>query len=418
MSGLFRASVLDKASAPEQLDHLVTVTRPGSWAALAAVLALLSAVLVWSLLGSIPTTVKGNGLLLAEGGQVHEAAAEGAGTVAELLVGIGQRVARDAPVAHILLPELTQSIAAQRDVVAEREAELERVRAFAGQTAARQASANIERRAALTEILAAARERESQLMRRVTEQEGLLAQGVATRPVVLAARSQANQASQEVADARNQILQLGLAQLDLAGQNEQRIAEAERILAETRRRLAELEARLERQRVVRAPAGGRVTEIRVPRGAATRPGEAVLTIEDGAERLELVLFIPPKDGRRVRPGMAVRVSPSTARWEEYGAMLGHVIAVSEFPATREGMAALLRNNELVTTFTRDGPPYLARVRLEPDPATVSGYRWSSARGAVVAVSTGTLARGDVRVAEQAPITLALPLLRELSGVDF
>jgi HlyD family secretion protein len=61
---------------------------------------------------------------------------------------------------------------------------------------------------------------------------------------------------------------------------------------------------------------------------------------------------------------------------------------------------------------------MARVALAPDPATVSGYRWSSARGGVVAVASGTFATADVRVLEQPPITLVLPLLREISGIDF
>jgi len=418
MSGLFRQQALDAASGPGDLNRLVRVTPAASWAALAAIAAILAAVLAWAVLGSVPTVVQGQGLLLPQGGQVHEAVAEGPGTVEVVVAEVGQRVARDQVVARISLPELAVAIAAAREVVTERQADLERVRAFSAETLARQRQAMTERRAALAGILEAALEREAQLRRRLVEQEALLAQGNTTRPVVLQARTQLNQTSQEVADARNQLAQLDLQLLDLSGQAEARNSDAERLLAEARRQVEQLEQRQARQREVRAPAAGRVTEIRAPRGAAVRAGEAVLTLEDGTEALEVVVFLPPRDGRRVKPGMPVRVSPGTARWEEFGAMLGRVTAVSEFPATREGMMAVLRNAELVAGFSRAGAPYMARVALDPDPGTVSGYRWSSARGGDVAVASGTFATADVRVLEQAPITLVLPLLREFSGIDF
>ncbi|MBX9594360.1 MAG: NHLP bacteriocin system secretion protein [Roseomonas sp.] len=418
MSGLYRQQALDAAAGPSDLHRLVRVTPASAWAALAAVTVILAAVLAWSILGSIPTVVKGQGLLLAEGGQVHEAVVEGSGAVEAVLVTVGSRVAQDEVVARVTLPELNLGIAAAREVAVERQADLQRVRAFSAQTLARQSRAMTERRAALAGILASALEREAQLTRRLAEQEDLLSRGNTTRPLVLQVRTQLNQTSQDVADARNQVAQLDLQLLDLSGQADQRNSEAERLLADARRQVEQLEQRLARQREVRAPAAGRVTEVRAPRGAAVRAGEAILTLEDGSDRLEVIAFLPPQQGRRVRAGMPVRVSPSTARWEEFGAMIGEVTAISEFPATREGMMSILRNGELVTSFSRDGAPYMARIALEPDAASLSGYRWSSARGSTVWVASGTLATTDVRVQEQAPITLVLPLLREISGIDF
>jgi HlyD family secretion protein len=418
MAGLYRLKALEAASGSQDLLKLVTVTRRGSWAALSAIIILVGAVLAWAILGSIPTVVTGQGLLLAQGGQVHEAVAEGPGTVAEVVAHTGRRVAQGEVVARIAMPELVLAIAAAREVVREGEANLDRVRRFSAETLDRQRSAMSDRRAALAGILAAAREREAQLGRRLAEQERLLIQGVTTRPVVLDARAQANLTSQAVADSLNQLAQLDLQLLELSGQMDQRKSDAERLLADGRRRVEDLEARHARQREVLAPAPGRVTEIRAPRGATIRAGEAILTLEDGAERLEVVLFLPPLDGRRARVGMPVRVSLGTARWEEYGAMLGHITTMSEFPATREGMMSVLRNSELVAQLSREGPPYQARVTLERDEATVSGYRWSSARGGVVPVASGTLATGGVRVIEQSPISLVLPLLRERSNIDF
>ena len=54
---LFRKKSLDKVSSPEQMNDYLRVTSPGVWLVLAAVIALLAGVLVWSVLGRMETTV-------------------------------------------------------------------------------------------------------------------------------------------------------------------------------------------------------------------------------------------------------------------------------------------------------------------------------------------------------------------------
>ncbi len=56
-NSLFRKSSLDKVSSPEQLNEYIRVTNPSVWLILGAICILLVAVLVWSFLGTLPTTV-------------------------------------------------------------------------------------------------------------------------------------------------------------------------------------------------------------------------------------------------------------------------------------------------------------------------------------------------------------------------
>ena len=56
-SGLFRKKSLDKVSGPEQMNDYIRVIGPGVWLVLAAVIALLAGVLIWSALGRLETTV-------------------------------------------------------------------------------------------------------------------------------------------------------------------------------------------------------------------------------------------------------------------------------------------------------------------------------------------------------------------------
>lgn len=59
---LFRKSSLEKVTGPDQLDDYIRVASPSLWVMLGAVVFLLAAVLVWSVAGALPTTVKLSGV--------------------------------------------------------------------------------------------------------------------------------------------------------------------------------------------------------------------------------------------------------------------------------------------------------------------------------------------------------------------
>jgi len=85
-AGLFRQQALERFSSPERLDQLVQLTAPKEWVALAALAALVGAALVWSVAGSLPTTVAGSGVIVLSGSSSPErnqsaGASPGAGEV-------------------------------------------------------------------------------------------------------------------------------------------------------------------------------------------------------------------------------------------------------------------------------------------------------------------------------------------------
>ena len=60
---IFRKKSLDRVSSPEQLTDYIKVSNPSIWIVLLAVVILLISVLIWSIFGSIPDTVKQNALV-------------------------------------------------------------------------------------------------------------------------------------------------------------------------------------------------------------------------------------------------------------------------------------------------------------------------------------------------------------------
>jgi HlyD family secretion protein len=141
----------------------------------------------------------------------------------------------------------------------------------------------------------------------------------------------------------------------------------------------------------------------------------IVSIESGVTGLQLIVYLPPDQGKQVRPGMDVRISPSTVKREEYGTLVGTVLEVSDFPATAQAMLATLGNERLVQQFSLGGAPIAARIDLHDDPEAPSGYRWSSGLGPQTALSSGTIAGAEVTVREVAPITFVVPLLRKMTG---
>src|SRR5689334_21602294 len=60
----FRAAALDRAASPEQLDHLVVITKPADWILTLVVCIALGAAVLWSIFGRVPTRVSGEGILI------------------------------------------------------------------------------------------------------------------------------------------------------------------------------------------------------------------------------------------------------------------------------------------------------------------------------------------------------------------
>jgi hypothetical protein len=63
-TSIFRKESLERLSSPEQLDQLMQVVSAKSWIPLATIGSLMSIALVWSIVGRIPITATGSGVLV------------------------------------------------------------------------------------------------------------------------------------------------------------------------------------------------------------------------------------------------------------------------------------------------------------------------------------------------------------------
>jgi HlyD family secretion protein len=413
----FRAVALQRAASPEQLDHLVNITRPSDWILAFVICLALAAALTWGVVGRIPTRVPGEGILVSDGGRVVDAVSDATGQLASVNVSVGDHVRQGQPIAKIVQTDIQQRHASAVEVFHERERQHSDLTSKVASELATKSQNFAKLEAAFNQVVKATDQRIEYLTVDVKNLEGLLAKGYTTRRNVEDRRRELTDAQQRKEDAQNEILKLRSQQTDLETQRQREIQQSEFSLNDARRQMDNIGGMLNQNTQVVSPIEGRVLEIKVSAGSVLAVGTPVIAIESEGTRLEALVYIPTERGKSVKPGMHVRIEPSTVKREEFGTMVGTVMTVSDFPITPQGMAAVLHNDTLVNRFSHNGAPYAAKVSLEQDASTVSGYRWAVGSGPAIRLSSGTLIGAEVTTRRQRPLDLVVPLIKRLTGID-
>ncbi|MBR1144623.1 NHLP bacteriocin system secretion protein [Bradyrhizobium sp. AUGA SZCCT0431] len=413
----FRAVALQRAASPEQLDHLVRITRPFDWMLVFAICIALIAAVTWGIVGRVPTRAEGQGILISGGGRVVEASSAAAGRLATISVMVGDRVAQGQPIAEIVQTDIQQRHQAAVEVFREKERQHADLIEKTKRELASKAQNFAKLEAAFNQVIKATTQRIDYLTNDVKTLEDLMAKGLTTRRTLEERRRDLNDAQQRKEDTFNEILKIRTTQTDLETQRERESQTSEFALNDARRQMESAAGLLTQNTQIISPVDGRVLEIKVSAGAVLAVGAPVVAIESEGQKLEALIYIPAERGKNVKLGMPVRIEPSTVKREEFGTMVGTVVTISDFPMTPQGMAAVLHNDNLVTRFSKEGAAYAATVSLEQDPETVSGYRWAVGQGPPIRLSSGTLTRAEITTRRQRPLDLVVPLLRRLTGID-
>ena len=413
----FRAVALQRAASPEQLDHLVRITRPFDWMLVFAIAIALIAAVTWGIVGRVPTRAEGQGILISGGGRVVEASSGAAGRLATISVIVGDRVTKGQPIAEIVQTDIQQRHAAAVEVFREKERQHIDLLDKTKRELASKAQNFAKLEAAFNQVIKATSQRIDYLANDVKTLEDLMAKGLTTRRTLEERRRDLTDAQQRKEDTFNEILKIRSSQSDLETQRERESQTSEFGLNDARRQMESAASLLTQNTQVISPVDGRVLEIKVSAGAVLSVGAPVISIESEGQKLEALIYIPAERGKNVKLGMPVRIEPSTVKREEFGTMVGTVVTISDFPMTPQGMAAVLHNDNLVTRFSKEGAAYAATVSLEPDPETVSGYRWAVGQGPPVRLTSGTLTRAEITTRRQRPLDLVVPLFKKYTGID-
>lgn len=365
---LFRQAALSKIRSPEQLDALLPITSPMGWLVLLALGLALAVALAWGFMGTILRTATGQGIIVrnsAEG--IYEVSSQAAGLVSDVKVRAGEVVQVGQIVATLDLSLLNEQLISGRETLRKLE---EQDAAQSGDEA----------------------ERMMNLQEKLANQESLYAKGLITKTPLLETRSAIYEVKSRSFQRRQQILDQKL-------------------------KIRETQAKYEQESVVRTTRGGRITEVVVSPGNFIQPGKTLIRIETLTGEYEALVYVPTLEGKKIKQGMAVRLSPSIVKPEEYGFILGKVLRVSALPVTKDYlMSEHGGDEEIVRSLLKSGSAIEFVAALQEDPSTPSGFRWSSSKGPDLKLETGTLCQVSIVLERARPITLLVPYLKKQLGI--
>ncbi len=371
---LFRKNALDALSSPEQLDQPLELLRPSYWLLLISLLGFSLSIVVWSIFGRLPVRIEGRGILVRTE-NLQWIQSETDGRIKEFKVNVGDCIKQGTPLAVIDPVQL----------------ELEQ------QKANNQLEILIANDASL-DLIAIQREDE---LRKSTARWKLA--------------FQKNAVSQVEWDQRVQRLSELLYNLETS--NNQR----EQLINQKQSEIVALEQQIARTATVKAPLAGCVTDRHVQLGQVVKPGVTLFELErdKDANTLESLAFFPAKDGKRLRIGQPVRVTPTTTKAQRHGGIEAEILKVRRLPVSKEAVINRLYNKESLfkAINTEDeGPLIEVTTSLAKDPTTPSGYDWGGSKGPDLQLTAGTPTTLRVLVEQRRPISYVIPLLRNLSGI--
>ncbi len=415
-----RASSVERLISPDRADALPAVSHAPKRLFLLGSALLLATAGAWLGFGKIDTRVRGACILISPQGMA-DVTSNGEGRLEGLALQPGQLLSAGQALARIRRPDFEQQLATLTARVAElragqaRAARLIQAGVSLGQGGTEREQATL---AARLHTVAA---RLELAQRQLAGQRTLFADGLLTRQALLAAEQRVDALVQEHAQLVSRVSQLALKE-----QQEQRqLAGESRSLATAldlaERQLALLNEQQQQRMVLRSPFAGRVVEVKAQDGAVVTVGSNVATIErSGANAqasgpLVALIFVNGSDGKLLQKGMPAEITPTNVKRQEFGFIRASIASVSDFPASRESIAQVLQNPDVVRELAGDHAPTQVQALLVP--RKDGQFDWSGAARAAPTVRSGSICGAEIVVRERRPVEFVLPFLKKLAGVS-
>lgn len=470
---LFRKEPLERLSSPEQLDQLMQVVGPKSWLPLAALGGLTLVAIVWSIVGRLPITVVGQGVLIRPQ-KVVLIQTPGSGQILTISVKAGDSVKKGDTLATLDPdPELKKQLQQESNKLLELQDQDQQASALQGQRMEREGKSSAQQQQTLLKSLQNTqtltpilRDKDLESLRsdrqnlqqrvqslqtllpiledRVKKRQYLFREGAIPSELVLQAQQEYLNNQAVLADAQSQLKRLDVKEADTERQylgnltsisgigaqlrelDSQETSLAQQALEatntrrnrlqEVKRNIARLQVELQKKSKIQSGYDGRVEEIAAKPGQVIAAGSniATLNVETPSDKLVSVTYFAVQDGKRIKPGMPVQVTPSIVKRERFGGITGAVTSVSSLPATPQGALVLIGNEDTVKSLMSGDRQIEVFAELQEDPNTASGYQWSSSKGPQQKLSAATTTTVRVKIGEQSPISYIIPFLKSVT----
>ncbi len=364
MAEIYRKAALDKLSSPEQLDKMIKIISPSFWIAAIGGGGIIIAAIIWSVFGRLPVNVSANGILMGESG-IHTVAANTGGVVDQILVRDGDLVKKGQEIARIDTSNYEDEMQSLID-----------------------------------------RKKEVEAVTFESEKDVVT---VDNKPLIdIKAQKMAGEAS--FAQNEKELEKLNAAlKMQFDSAKAAALDQLDREIEKYNKQMQE--------GAINSTHDGYVSGLNIVEGNMVQQGTTVCRIASAEDDQIVVCYVHVAEGKKIKPGMQVVIYPTTVSRQEYGHMEGTVTTVTGYVTSQEEIQNQLGDTSLTQAFIKDGPVVSVNVDIKKDEGTISGYWWSSQKGAAVDVDEGTLVSTDIVIEEKAPITMLIPLLKEQLSVE-
>jgi HlyD family secretion protein len=386
------------------------------WIWLATLVLCVVAGILYGVFGEITRTVSGVGFT-REGLDVLTIAASRAGSVASVHVKPGDELAPGDLVAMLRTNDIDAELARMKDRVTLLAAESADLETIEDTTIH---DAEVARDATLREsqeIVSAAKDLLDRRNQFLAQQEELLEEGLVAGETVLRSRAQIadlrnmmDAATSAQAEARLRVTRLkSEVAADRAARREQ--------IALVNAELTVLERRRENEYAIRSDVAGQVDDMPIEVGDYVEAGDRIFKLlppSNSQAPLKVVAFLPQETGKVARPGDRVQMAPGFADPSRYGYMEGRLTTISELAVAPKELTELTANPLLVSRVLEQ-QSLMAEITLDLDPATPSGFKWSSIEGWPGEIGPGVILNLEIVYQIDRPIDLFLPWIRSILG---
>lgn len=163
-----------------------------------------------------------------------------------------------------------------------------------------------------------------------------------------------------------------------------------------------------------AHVAGQIAEIIAYPDTVVSQGQPIAIITDAKNPLldlEMLSFVSSLDGKKIQPGMLVRITPSIVDPLRTGHLLARVKRVGKLPMSLAAVQSVVKIPE-VAHYIRDqlsAEPFVVVLSLNQDPEHITGYAWDGP-GPNFMLDSGIIAQASIVTEEKSLAARIFPML--------
>lgn len=402
MSPLHDREQKSNLSDPAQLKQLLVVVTNKEWLALVCIIFLVAILILWSLVGSLPISIHGKGIIMNQTGHLFNIQAKIGGTLTNVYVKSGDYVTEGQLIAEISDPQWVLMLKKVETKINNKHSLIDDYIKNQNNEWKRNLKAKME-------SLEKLKEQKNDQEKELEKTQKIYKEGLINFSVLQTSKNAFSTKQSEIAAMAAEIEQLNDYLANGYVTAELQTAKQELFLLLEEMELLELQKPYYK---IYSPSQGYILELLMNVGDQVKPGFDIVWMEYASSQSESFLifgYFSVENGKQITKDTQMQIALSTINPQEYGYLEGRVKEVSEYAVSKESLTKIIHNQEIINYLTSDSLAVI-QVIIEPviDPLTKT-TQWTSGVQPPIKITTGTMASIHAVIKRIHPIYYFLPV---------